>query len=398
MAERIKGVRDFLGREAVLRQAAIQKIRGAYETFGFEPLETPALEYLALFTGKSGPEVESQLYAFSDKKGERLALRPEQTLSRLRVVAENKSLVKPFKAYSIGQVWRYEDPSKGSYREFLQADIDVYGSSSTRYDAEIIACIDFALKRLGITDYKISLNNRKILQGLIDDIGASPLDGLQILRELDKLSKIGETEVIERISKIVGAEKAKKVKNYLSGDYKTDQTGRNEISELIEALKEYDIKNVIWDKTLVRGNAYYDGNIFEFVENSIGTVAGGGRYDRLSAQFEVAMPIVGGAIGFERVMEVIKSNAIEDFTESYCVISVDNDKKALEIASRLRERGLKTDILLDKTSLSKGLDYCNSKKIRYAVIVGNKDLKAGKITIRDLKEKKDRTVQEKELG
>lgn len=397
MAERVKGVRDFSGKEAVLRQEVLQKIRGAYEAFGFEPLETSSLEYLSLFTNKSGPEIESQLYSFSDKKGEKLALRPEQTLSRMRVISENRSLPKPFKSYSIGTVWRYEDPSKGKYREFMQADVDVYGSSSIRYDAEIIACVDFALKKLGMSDYEVRLNNRKILQGLLDDLKVSPVDGLQVLRELDKLSKVGEKEVLSKISGLVGSKNAEQIKEYLDGKYKIDEAGKKELDELVKYLKEYGITGVVIDRTLVRGNAYYDGNIFEFVTKELGTVAGGGRYDQLSKQFGQELPVVGAAIGFERIMEVLKSKVTDDFIESYCVINIDNIEKALEIAKKLRERGQKTDMLLEDVSLSKGLSYCDSKKIRYAIIIGNKDLKNGEVTVRDLKEKRDRKIKESEI-
>ena len=161
--DKVKGVRDFIGTEAYLRQQALETIRKTYELFGFEPVETPSFEYLSLFTNKSGPEIESQLYSFEDKKGEKLALRPEHTVSKLRVISGNKSLVFPLKAYSIGNVWRYEDTKKGRWREFIQADIDVFGSSNIMYDSEVVACIDFALKKLGIKDYKINLSNRKIL-------------------------------------------------------------------------------------------------------------------------------------------------------------------------------------------------------------------------------------------
>jgi histidyl-tRNA synthetase len=397
MAERVKGVRDFLGKEAILRQTVIQKIREAYEAFGFEPLETPSLEYLSLFTDKSGPEIEAQLYSFSDKKGEKLALRPEHTLSRLRAVSENKSLIKPFKSYSIGDVWRYEDPGKGKYREFLQADIDIYGSSSIRYDAEIIACIDFVFKKLGISGYKIHLNNRKILQGLLDDLGILPTEGLQVLRELDKLNKVGEKEVLLRISVVIGAKKAEEIKKYIDGKYKLNLIGQKELSELVDYLKDYGIKDVVIDNSLIRGNAYYDGNIFEFVTESIGTIAGGGRYDKLSLQFGPSMPVVGAAIGFERIIEILKSTVTDDFIESYCVINIDNIKKAVEIATKLRETGKKTDLFLEDVSLSKGLSYCDANKIRYAVIIGNKDLKNGEITIRDLKEKKNKTIKLEEI-
>ncbi len=400
MAERVKGVRDFIGREASLRLEVINKIRDSYERFGFEPMETPIIEYLSLFTDKSGPEIENQLYSFSDKKGEKLALRPEHTISKLRVVANDKSLVKPFKAYIIGNVWRYEDTAKGRYREFVQADIDVYGSNSIRYDADVIGCIDFAFKNLGISKYKIHINNRKILQSLIDELELQRVDGLTVLREMDKIDKIGVDSVLKNLSSLMGQDKLEKLSDYLKGKFNPESKGQQEVNELVEYLKDYGISNVVIDNALVRGIAYYDGNIFEFIHEDDpykGTIAGGGRYDMLSQKFDVEMPIVGGSIGFDRVMEIIKERPFEDYTNKYCIVNIDKMDKAMEIGRRLREKGLAVDILFDRVSLSKALDYCNSKKIRYAVIVGSKDLEKGEITIRDLKEKKDSKVREDQL-
>lgn len=400
MAERIKGVRDFIGREAILREETIKSIRDSYEIFGFEPLETPAIEYLSLFTDKSGEEIENQLYSFSDKKGEKLALRPEHTVSKLRVVSGDKSIVKPFKAYSIGNVWRYEDTSKGRYREFVQADIDVYGSGSIRYDAEVIGCIDFAFKKLGLSEYKIHINNRKVLQSLLADLGIGALDGIKVMREMDKIDKIGLESVLKQLESLLNTTQLSKMKDYLTGKFSPESSGQNEINELLEYLKDYGITNAVVDNALVRGIAYYDGNIFEFIHEADpfkGTIAGGGRYDTLSQKFDLEMPIVGAAIGFDRVVEILKTRPFEDYVNKYCVVNIDSMDKAMEIGQRLRNKGLSVDILLDKVSLSKALDYCNSKKIRYAVIVGSKDLQSGEITIRDLKQKKDSKVREDQL-
>ena len=190
MVDKVKGVRDFTGRKAFIRQQVLETIRKTYELFGFEPIETPAFEYLSLFTDKSGPEIESQLYSFEDKKGEKLALRPEHTVSKLRVVSSDKSLIFPLKAYSIGNVWRYDDVRKGRWREFIQADIDVFGSPSIFYDSEIIACIDFALKKIGVKGYIINVSNRKILTSLMQTLELKIEDIIQVLREIDKIHKV----------------------------------------------------------------------------------------------------------------------------------------------------------------------------------------------------------------
>ncbi len=401
MAERVKGVRDFTEKEAVLRQDVLQRIREAYKCFGFEPIETPSFEYLSLFTNKSGPGIEEQLYSFSDKKGEKLALRPEHTISKLRVVSGNKSLVKPIKAYSIGNVWRYEDPRKARWREFIQADIDVFGSSDLRYDAEVIACIDFAIKKLGLLSYTIRLSNRKVLQSILEELNVAPIDSIQVLREIDKKDKVGIDGVFKKVAELIGSDKAEKIKLYLEGKSEPKGDGVAEIEKVTSYLKEYGIKNVSFDRSLVRGQDYYDGTIFEFEYNegqySKVVFAAGGRYDKLSKKFDSDLPIVGGSIGFDVVMEMVTASTTEDFSESYCVLNIDSIDKAIEIVGKLRQKGLATDILLDKVSLSKGLEYCNAKKIRYAVIVGKKDLEKGEITIRDLREKKDNKIKESEI-
>ncbi|MCL4399639.1 histidine--tRNA ligase [Candidatus Parvarchaeota archaeon] len=399
MVERVKGVRDFSGKEAAIRQTILQKIRESYELFGFEPVETPIIEYLSLFTQKSGEEIESQIYSFADKKGEKLALRPEHTVSKLRLVASNKSIVKPFKAYSIGNVWRYEDPGKGRHREFTQADIDIYGSKSIKYDAEVIGCIDFALKRIGVENFKVHINNRKVLQAVMESAKIPFLSSLQVMREMDKTDKIGAAAVRENISKLVGNEKAEKIRDYIEGRFMPESEGNIEIDELLAYLKDYKV-NAVVDNSLVRGIAYYDGNVFEFIsedEKFKGTVASGGRYDQLSLKFNTEMPITGGSIGFDRIMDMISKDVSDDFLDRYCVVNIDDVDKSIEIASRLREKGIQTDILFEDVSLSKALDYCNSKKIRYAVIIGKRDIQKGEITIRDLKEKKDLKVKESEL-
>ncbi len=402
MTDRVKGVRDFTGISAILRQQALETIRKAYELFGFEPIETPSFEYLSLFTDKSGPEIEAQLYSFEDKKGEKLALRPEHTVSKLRVVSGDKSIVFPLKAYSIGNVWRYEDTKKGRWREFIQADVDVFGSSNILYDSEVIACIDFALKKLNVKDYKINVSNRKILTSLMEDLQIKIEDEVQVLREIDKIHKIGMDEVIKRISAIIGEGKAESIREYLNGK-EAKGKGVDELNLLMNDLKKtYGIKNVYFDRSLVRGQDYYDGTIFEFefINDKFKGVAlaGGGRYDRLSKNFDSDFPITGGSIGFDVVMEVLLDNFENTFRSSFCVINIDEIDKARLITNKLREAGIMTDILLDSISLSKGLDYCNSKRIKYAIIVGKRDLQDGKVTVRDLENKTEFKFEEDKLS
>lgn len=393
--EVVKGTRYFIGNQAVLRQEVLQSIINVYKSFNFEPIETPALEYFDLFSKKSGPEIESQMYTLYDKKGEKLALRPEHTISKLKAVVENKSIPKPIKAYSAGPVWRYEDVSKGRYREFIQVDLDIYGSKSIFYDAEIIACIDTALQSIGISEYTIHINNRKALQAEIDNLKIPFEAGLEVMRTIDKIDKLGLEGVEKLLHNLISKEQTEKLLDYLKSNELVDGEGKNELLELTEYLKMYNINNFKIDNSLVRGLDYYDGNVFEFVSDSgsfKGTIAGGGRYDSLSKKFGTLIPMVGGSIGFERIMEILSERQRIDFSEKYCVISIDSDADAIKIAMRLRKNMVSCDLIVGE-SLSKGLDYCNAKKIRYAVIVGKRDLQSNKVTIHDLK-----TGEEKKIG
>jgi histidyl-tRNA synthetase len=397
-ASKVKGVRGFMGEEALVREDAINKIRETYKLFGFEPVETPALEPLSLFTGKSGKEIEEQLYLLEDKKGEKLALRPEHTISKFKIIADNKSIMKPFKTYSIGNVWRYENPSSTHFREFTQCDIDIYYAKDIAYDAEIIACLDFALKRLGISAYKIHLNNRKILNKLLQDVAVPVESAMQVLREMDKIDKAGMDTVIGRISALIGAEKAAAIKDYMDGKLKIGGEGAEELNGLIRYLKAYKIDNFVVDNALVRGLDYYDGNVFEFVsEFAKASIASGGRYNKLGEKLSVVIPMVGGSIGFDRVVsEMIASTAEKVFAGRYCVISIGADEKAIEVASKLRNEGMACELLMG-VFLSKALDYCNAKKIRYAVMVGKKEVENAEVTLRDLQLSSDRRVKESEL-
>lgn len=241
----------------------------------------------------------------------------------------------------------------------------------------------------------------------MNSLGVDVEDVLQVLREIDKIHKVGIDEVINRISTIISKEKSQKIREYLEGNDISELEGVTELDSLIKDLKEnYNVENTYFDRSLVRGQDYYDGTIFEFefIDGDFKGVvlAGGGRYDKLSEHFDSDFQIVGGSIGFDVVMESILAEYKDEFKNSFCVISVDNVKKAKFIAQRLRNAGITTDLLLDKVSLSKGLNYCNSNKIRFAVIVGDRDLQNGKITVRDMNAKKDMVFDfnniEKELS
>ncbi|MCW1292574.1 MAG: histidine--tRNA ligase [Candidatus Parvarchaeota archaeon] len=384
--QRVKGTRDFI-QDALLRENLIDKIKESYSLFGFKPIITPSIEYLSLYKNKAGEEIENQLYSFEDKKGEKLVLRPEHTLSKLRAV-NSLQLPKPMKFYSIGNVWRYEDVSKGRYREFIQADIDTYGSEDPFFDAEIIQCIDFTLRKIGINDYTINISSRKIWDEFLEKVNLKDKEK-EILRLIDKIDKVGEENVKLELERM----------NALSVlEFLENKEISKDLLKLFEHLDKLKI-NYVFNKKIVRGLDYYDSFVFEFISNDLKmSIAGGGRYDSLSKKvFGKELSATGGSIGFERVFELIKSKYKEEFSDQVCVISVGEDKEAIEIANELRLNSIRTNLFLSETNLSKAMDYCNKNMIRFAVIVGRRELSEGTVKLKDLKESKEMNIKKSEL-
>src|SRR3989338_6185344 len=191
----LKGFRDLGPEEASQREKVLGKIRAVFQRYGFLPLETPALEYKEILTGKYGAEGDKLLYSFKDQGGRDVAMRYDLTVPLARFVASNQDLAMPFKRYQIAPVWRADRPQKGRYREFVQCDVDVVGSDSIFADAEIIACMNTALKELGIPEVLIKINNRKVLNGMMRAAKIEVKKTTAAIRSLDKLEKIGEDEV-----------------------------------------------------------------------------------------------------------------------------------------------------------------------------------------------------------
>ncbi|MEM0473588.1 MAG: histidine--tRNA ligase [Candidatus Aenigmatarchaeota archaeon] len=406
----VKGMRDFLPQEAILREKLFSKIKSVFERFGFSPALTPSLEYYEVFANKFsiGQESLKNIYSFEDKSGRKLALRFDQTVPLARLIACNPQIPKPFKRYEISRVWRYEEIKRGRYREFWQCDIDTIGSKSMLADAEIIACALQALIELGFKDIKMRINNRKILNEIIE--GENKND---VLRVLDKLDKIGENGVkkelqrlninkneIEKIFNIITIKGNEKIIAKLESILKTDEgkSGLNELKELVENLKGYfDEKYFEIDLSLARGLDYYTSTIFEMVssDKSIGSIAGGGRYDKMISKFAESkedIPAVGVALGIERIIELLKAKEKKRKTVTQIFVapvSDENRKDALKLAKFLRERGFKVEIDIAGRKLSKQLEYVNSLSIPFCIIVGSEEVKKGIYKLKDMDKGKE---------
>lgn len=401
----VKGTRDFMPEEMILRQQVLEKIRNVFETFGFQPLETPALESWEVLSAKGagGEEILNETYNFKDKGDRRIGLRYDLTVPLARVLASNPNLSLPFKRYQIQNVWRYGDIAKDRFREFLQADIDIVGSESMLADAEIIACTISVLNNLGFKKYLVRINNRKILEDMVKYAGIKDKVA-DVLRGIDKLEKMGEENVkkelkeknisADSIDKIMDMIKIKgepeevlaKVKKIIKSD------GIKELEELISFLKKMKVESKIKiDLSLARGLDYYTGPIFEiFAEEEIGSIAGGGRYDKMIGLFSGKdIPATGISFGIERIIEVMKERKMIESKKSKVrafVVAV-NDKlrdKVLEIVQELRNNSIQTDYDLKMRSLSKQLSYANSMEIPNVIIVGEKELKENSVKLRKM--------------
>ena len=419
-----KGTKDIWPEEMRVRQKILDTLKNIFELYGFQPIETPALERWEVLSAKGGggPEILKETYNFKDKAGRMIGLRYDLTIPLARVVASNPSLHLPFKRYQIQKVWRYGDVAKGRLREFLQADIDIVGTKSMVADAEIISCSIDALTALGFKNFTVRLNNRKILSALVEYAGIEEKKAMDVFRSIDKLEKIGikgvERELTERgvsvnaknkILKLIQiegeSESVLRRVNKIIGKIEEGKEGIKELKEIVVYLKKMGIKSKVKvDLSLARGLDYYTGPIFEiFAEEGIGSIAGGGRYDRLIRLFSGRdLPATGISFGIERIIQVMRDRKMVEVSKSNVkvfVVSVNEKCREgmLKIVKKLRENEIPTDFDLKGRSLTKQLEYADSLGIPYAIIVGEKELKTNKFKLKNMKERKEETLNLKEI-
>jgi histidyl-tRNA synthetase len=426
----LKGFRDFLPEKMAIRNEVIKRLKTVFEKYGYEELQTPVLEYQDLLLGKYGEQAEKLMYLFKDPGDRPVGLRYDLTVPLARVSANNPNLVKPFKRYQIQPVYRAEKPQKGRYREVYQCDIDIIGSSSPLADAEILAIIYESLKALGFKNFDIRINSRPILFAIMEAGEVEEEKWLSVLQSLDKLDKLSEKEVRKELLEKKGLEQP--VMDQLFSILKTMQesgliknkllTGNvseipfKELQEPINKLKAvifYATKlgvnknNIVIDLTLSRGLDYYTGAIFETViyEPKIGSITGGGRYDKLLKTLGGPdLPATGTTIGLDRVCDVIEENNLwQDFDRSSVKVLVtilapnllDN---SIETANLLRQNQINTDVYPDMaTSLDKQLKYANKKGIPYVVIIGPDEIKKNKVTLKNMKTGKQEVLEINEV-
>lgn len=397
----LKGFRDFLPLQARKRQYVIDTLKSVFTSYGFEPLETPVLEYEEILTGKYGDEGEKLMYRFEDHGKRRVAMRYDQTVPLARVIAQyQNTIVLPFKRYQIQPVWRAENTQKGRFREFIMCDADTVGTSELLSDAEVLGVVSDALKKLGFSNFKILINDRRVFEGL----------SIKAITILDKLKKIGIDGVVEELvanSIVKNTEDAKALLQSI-----TEKKPTVYIEEIFSALEKSGVtkSQIEFSSTLARGLDYYTGLIFEveIPEYPTGSVCGGGRYDNLIGMFAgKQIPAVGFAFGFDRVIEAMETLQLfpDELAQSntkvlVTIFSEDLKQKSLEASSLLRSNNINTEIYLgeikEKNPLEKQLKYADAKGIPYAVIIGPEEREKQKIILKDLKQRTQESMATEE--
>lgn len=426
MSERVKpevlgGFRDYLPADMINRQRFIDKIQGVYERFGFVPLDTPALERSSVL-GTDSPDFGMEVYRFNAGDQD-VTLRFDLTVPLARVIAAYPELSKPFKRYQVGKVWRREKPQAGRFREFMQFDADIVGSKSMMADTEIIIIIYTVMKELGIDDFLIRFNDRKILNALPSYVGFDPQKINAVLRVIDKLEKIGVDGITEDLMRQpenqydetaldFSAEAVQRILRFLqiSGDsieilrklgeiFGDNEIGRQGISELEEICKNLIVvglpeENWKVDLSVARGLDYYTGPVFETTLldlPSIGSVFSGGRFDGLIGRFtQNSIPATGASIGVDRFYAALeqlgKIKPVSTLTR--VLVTVFNEelaRRSLEFAQNLRTAGINAEMYLgDDNTLKAQMVYAVKQEIPFLVIIGPEEAMAGMVKLKNL--------------
>ncbi len=387
-----KGFRDFLPTEAKKRQYAIRIIQKTFESYGFLPLETPALEYAEVLLGKYGEEADKLVFKFEDLGGRKLAMRYDQTVPTARILAMyNQNLPMPWRRYQVQPVWRAENTQAGRFREFLQCDADIYGTVSPLADAEIIACSNSLYENLGFKDFTIFVNDRKLLFELMDFASISPDMHLAVISEIDKLDRKTVEEISQNLIKIGLTE--------LSVEHLFHHLEEAKPSEFLEQVltmtKNLGVpeSRIKFQARLARGLDYYTGTIFEIKvkDYEAGSVLGGGRYDNLIGKLSgTDIPAVGFALGFDRTLEAMDKLNLFPLEKSrsgvlVSIFSKDLIDSSLEVVANLRKNNITSEIFPNENAkLDKQIKYADKKGIKWLIVIGPDEVSKNSVILKDL--------------
>ncbi|MFH1916098.1 MAG: histidine--tRNA ligase [Nanoarchaeota archaeon] len=414
-----KGVRDFPPEEKMLRQEILDKMRIVFERFGYAPLETPTFERLdvlnAKFAAGEGSDVLKETFTFTDQGQRKLGLRFDLTVPLARFVTMHPELKFPFKRYQIDRAYRDGPIRLGRYREFWQCDVDIVGTDAMLADAEILAIAQAVFKELGLS-VTLEVSNRKFLEGILTQAGLTQNKHNAAMIVIDKFKKLTrkeleqefaqrdiDEEAIVKIMALLGMNGTnEEILNQMAQFSKTSigQEGVKELSQIFTFLKGFGMTNAIVSPSLARGLSYYTGPVFEgFLDDGedlgiSSSVCGGGRYDDMIGSYVGdgrKIPASGISFGLEPITEALKKKGKAQRktpTQAY-IIPVGITDTGIAVATALRNAGICTDMDLQGRGISKNLAYANALAIPFVIIVGEDEIAAGKVKLRDMKTGKE---------
>ena len=405
----LKGFRDFLPQDEILRSDLIEKLTKTFRSYGFVPIDTPVLEYTEILLRKSNGETEKQMFRFEDNGGRDVAMRFDLTVPFARFTAQHKEeLYIPFKRYHISKVWRGEKPQAGRYREFVQCDFDTVGSDSAVSDFETLSLMKAALSAIGVDEIKIHVNHRGIFNRFLKKLGLSEKSE-DILRAVDKIAKVGEEKVSAELEEITGnADSSAKIIDYIKPLSSFEETlshieelagGEDEDSKrmktIFSMMKAAGIEGTyMLDPAITRGLDYYTGIVYEtFLEKlpSIGSVCSGGRYDNLAGLYmKEKLPGVGSSIGLDRLIAGLSELGITNAKGSYLDVEIFNTDENLnvqyqEVAAKLRKEGISVEVFPDTVKINKQYSVTDKKQIPWGIMLSSNSETANTITLKNLK-------------
>lgn len=405
----LKGFRDFLPQDEILRSDLIEKLTKTFRSYGFVPIDTPVLEYTEILLRKSNGETEKQMFRFEDNGGRDVAMRFDLTVPFARFTAQHKEeLYFPFKRYHISKVWRGEKPQAGRYREFVQCDFDTVGSDSAVSDFETLSLMKAALSAIGVDEIKIHVNHRGIFNRFLKKLGLSEKSE-DILRAVDKIAKVGEEKVSAELEEITGnADSSAKIIYYIKPLSSFEETlshieelagGEDEDSKrmktIFSMMKAAGIEGTyMLDPAITRGLDYYTGIVYEtFLEKlpSIGSVCSGGRYDNLAGLYmKEKLPGVGSSIGLDRLIAGLSELGITNAKGSYLDVEIFNTDENLnvqyqEVAAKLRKEGISVEVFPDTVKINKQYSVTDKKQIPWGIMLSSNSETANTITLKNLK-------------
>jgi histidyl-tRNA synthetase len=400
--ENVKGFEDALPPVSQKREKIKEIAKKYFKLYGFLPVETPTIEFDELMRGDfindNEDEAVRDRFRLRDRANRNLGLRYEFTFQLARLFKQNPNIKLPFKKYQIGNNFRDENIKTGRTREFTQCDIDIIGDASTNADAEILAVVSDILNELKIEEIEIQINNRKLVDEIIKSVQIN--DKLQVLREIDKIDKIGEDQVKMNLKKYADSNQILSLFKLMEKDaefFKDNMfDGAEEVVSLIEKCKEYGFK-VKFNPKIMRGFNYYTGNVFEVVKGKT-SLFGGGRYDKLVGKYSnKEIPAVGISFSVEAIMGLCEKeiNDLDVSDTKAIIISIDKDKESIKLAQSLRKNEISCITSFDK--VGKALEYANSYKIKYAIFVGKEEIKQKKFKIKDMTSGEESVLSEKAI-